>query len=274
MSTEKKEIVTPVTEEQELLKSISALLDETIKEVETLAKGEVSFSDLKLQPDEQGDMPANAGQPSDDAAGLKKEDEEEKKEEEKEEEKKDEPKPFEGEEKKEEVEKAIPEDLNEAKDEPKEEEKKDEKEEDKDEDEDEMPKFERMLGKAMLKMGLIKKSEEEVPAEELQKSEEEEDLLKTELKARDVKIEALTKTIEGLTKQVSDISSRPAPRKAVTGLKAIAKSDSDMGTEPLAKGQVLSKLLDLQKSGDKRVTPVLITKFEQTGDADLVKGLI
>lgn len=113
MSTENKEIRTPVTEEQNLLKSISALLDETIKEVETLAKGEVSFSDLKLQSDENGEMAQEAKQPSDDIQGLKKEEMpeelkekiEEKKEDDKEEEK--------------EVEKAIPEELSEAKEEEK-----------------------------------------------------------------------------------------------------------------------------------------------------------
>lgn len=265
---EKKEEKT--SEQELLLKSISDLLDETIKEVETLSKGEVNFSDLKLQPDEQGDMAGIAKQPSDDAAGLKKEDEKlpeelEEKVEDKEEEKKDDEDEKEEEP---EVEKAIPEELSEAKDD----EDKDEPKKD-DEDEEELGKFCKMLEKAMFRLGYIAKSEEAVVEEEvLAKSEEEEEAVDT----RDEEVASLKKSVEDLTKTVKELSARPVSgRKSLSGLAPIAKSaDDSVGGQPLAKGQVINKLLDLQKSGDKRVNPMLVTKFEQTGDMELVKGLI
>lgn len=145
-----------------------------------------------------------------------------------------------------------------------------------------MEKFTRMLGKAMAKLGFIQKSEG-APAEKLEKveevkleekKEEKEDLAKSELKARDEKIESLQKTIEGLTKTVEEIAARPMGRKAVTGLQPIRKPEEDGMGQTISKSQVIDRLLDLQKSGDKRVTPVLVTKFEQSGDMNLVKDLV
>ena len=281
MSTDKKVVETPETEDQKLLKSISELLDETIKEVEGLAKGEVTFSDLKLQPNEQGGMAEEAKQPSEGLEGMTKEMPEElkdkvedKEEDKKDEDKKDEEAPAEV------VDKAIPEGLSEAK-EDKDEEKpleEEKKPEDKDEDDKEMEKFMRMFHKAMETLGFVQKSDSVVEEPKIEKSEAKEegkeDLLKTELLARDEKIDALQKTIEGLTKEVKDLASRPVGRKSIDGLRPIAKSEDESGKPALLKGQVTDRLLDLQKSGDKRVTPFLVTKFEQTGDMNLVKGLI
>lgn len=276
MSTENKEIKNPGTADSDLVKSISALLDETIKEVEALAKGDVSFSELRLQPDENGGMASEAGQSSDDTAGLKKEEMPEELKE-KIEEKKD------GEDKKEddkEVEKAIPEELSEAKD--KEEDKKDEHQEpdgDEDEDEKEMEKFMRMMSKAMVRLGIAKSdSEPKVEEVKLEKSEETKSEGEDLSKAQAEKIETLTKEIEGLKKTVDDISKAPVSgRRSLTGLKPIQKSEDEKGgsaATTLSKSQVIDKLFALQKSGDKRINPVLITKAEQARSAEEMTALV
>ena len=253
-------------EKELLLKSISALLDETIEEVERLSKGDVSFSDLKLQPKEQGDMADLAGQGGADALDpMKKEDEEAKEEPKKDEEAMEEPKSEEA---------AVAAPVGEEKEEDKEEEDKDEDKDDEDEDESpEFKKFEENMIKVLVKLNVLPA----VAPEAITKSEDvaepkvEEDLL---AKAQDEKIERLEKVIEGLTKSVEDLSKRPVARKSVSGLKPIMKSDDSIEQPQMKKGEVLDKLIEAQRSGDKRVNPVLVAKFEQSGNMDLVKGII
>ena len=264
------------TTDSDLVKSISALLDETIKEVEALAKGDVSFSQLRLQPDENGGMPSEAGQSSDDISGLKKEEmpeEIKEKMEEKEEDKE------EDKEESKEMDKAIPEELSEAKE--KEEDKEEDKEMDGDEDEKEMEKFMRMMSKAMVRLGIAKSdSDSEPKAEEvkLEKSEETKSEGEDLNKAQADKIETLTKEIEGLKKTVDDISKAPVSgRRSLTGLKPIQKSEDEKGGQAattLSKSQVIDKLFALQKSGDKRINPVLITKAEQARSAEEMTALV
>jgi len=267
--TENKEL-----EKEQLLKSISALLDETIEEVERLSKGEVGFSDLKLQPKENGDMADQAGQGGADALDPMKKEDEEAKEEPKAEESKEEPKS-------EEAAVAAP-----AEEEKKEDEKEDEKDEDKDEDEedeDEDPKFkefEKNMMKVLAKFNLlpaveapIAKSEEEV-VEEVKEEVKEEPKEEPLVKAQDERIERLEKVIEGLTKSVEDLAKRPVGRKSVSGLKPIMKSEDGNEQPAINKGEVLDKLIEAQRSGDKRVNPVLVAKFEQSGNMDLVKDIL
>lgn len=281
---------------EELIKAISSLLDETIAQVEEMAKGEVSFKELKLQSDENGEMASEAKQTSDDFQGLKKEDEKE-----------EEKKVAETEVKKEELEKQIPAELSEAEDK-KDEKKEDKKEEKKDEDKKEEKKdeeaekackkseedveYERIKGyikKAMVEFGLLGDEPKEEPVakseevavestettEEPSKDESEE--LKKALEARDLRIDELTKTIEKLSEQVEKIGRMPVGRKSLTGLKPLRKSEEDaMGgsDESLNKGEVLEKLLGMQRAGDKRVNQPLITKFELTGDPELVRDIL
>jgi hypothetical protein len=261
-------------EKETLLKSISALLDETIEEVEKLSKGDVNFSDLKLQPKEQGDMADVAGQGGADALDpMKKE--------EKEaapvtDEKQEEPKS-------EEAAAAAP--AEEKKEEEKEEDK-DEEEDEKEEDEDpEMVKFEALLGKCLAKLGYLSqapkteevKKSEEAPAAEVKVEEKKEEPKEDLVKAQSEKIESLEKTVADLTKTVEELAKRPVGRKSVsgTGPGRLAKSEEGSEEQPAVnRGAVLDKLLDAQRAGDKRVNPVLVAKFEQSGDMNLVKDIV
>ena len=268
MGAEKK---TQQSGKDEMIKAISGLLDDTIAEVEKIAKGDVSFKDLKLQPEENGGMPEEAGSSSDDFKSMKKEEEE-----------------SEG------LEKEIPEELDESKDD--DDEKKKDKKDDEDEEEEackseesedpEYVKFRSYLAKALKDLGWeqeekVEKSEDESDSEDLEKSEdaEEGEDLKKALEARDAEVKELRETVAGLTDTVEKMGRIPQQRRSVSGLKPIRKSETDAESDgeqqqSLNKGEVLDKLLDLQKSGDKRVTPNLISKFELFGDESLVKDIL
>jgi hypothetical protein len=278
-------------ERETLLKSISALLDETIEQYDSLQKAEGN----PLQPNANGDMAQIAGQGSSDAMDpLKKEDEEdeiEEKKDDKKEDDKDEDKDKEDKDKKENpfieskkeemVEKA---DEDEKKDEKKDEEKKDDKKDDdkEDADEKELEKFMGLMTKAMLRMGLIKSVEDlEIKEEVIQKSEEP----KVEPEKKDDELmKSLTSKIEGLEAklakteaEISKISQKPAHKKqSLDGLSVIQKSGDEVPAQnQMSKTAALEKLLNIQESGkNPMVTPILVTKFEQSGDFELLKGII
>jgi len=263
-----KENKTTQPEKTELIKSISSLLDETIAEVEKMAKGDVSFKDLKLQPDENGDMPKEAGSGSDQFKSMKKEDEDDM------------------------YDKMSDDDKKKYKHKKKGKDM-DYEEEAKKSDEEIDPEYEEFKGKlskALIEFGLLElddseesvtKSEEEDDSEDLEKSDEdgEGDELAKALESRDAEVKQLKQQIQGLTETVEKISRIPQGRRSLSGLKPIMKSENDAngdgGSEqPLNKGEVLDKLIDMQRSGDKRVTPQLVAKYELSGDQRLVQEIL
>jgi len=266
---------------EQLLKSISDMLDETLDEYEKLQKADTECKDLKLQPDENGDMPKEAGQGAkDDFKGLKKDEEGEEKEKEKLDELKDVMEDEEKDEKEEkkEVEKKKKVKKAEECDEEEEEKKKKEEKEVKKADDDET--FKDRVLKALLDLELIQeedfsKSEDDDAKEEVIEKSEAEDKEEDLVKGRLDKVE---ETLTKLVDRLDDLAKRPVEkRRALDGLAAIRKSEEDGPKEEktqLNKGQVLDKLLEKQQAGDKRVNQNLITKFEISGDLDLVKDII
>ena len=134
----------------------------------------------------------------------------------------------------------------------------DEDDEDEELDDDKAAKMEQKLNAyKMKKEAGVKKSEVDVqavteslkksliaPVEEFQKS----------INDRMARIEELIKKI----------GSAPAPRQSVSGLTPLVKSAEDNqapGTQ-LNKSQMLDKLFDLQKSGDRRVSSEVIARVE------------
>ena len=161
----------------------------------------------------------------------------------------------------------------------------DEDEKEKDEDEKDEDKEEEMSDDAMKseyaaftsKMearGLLKKSEK-APKASLKKSEEapKSESLK---KSMDDRFDILTKTMEAIAEKVEKIAGTPAPRKGVAGYQALKKSEDE--AQPLNKAEVVSKLLDLKKSGNKSITSDLIMRIEtnRVSDTDLkhIKGIL
>jgi hypothetical protein len=243
-----------------ILKSISSLLDEAISDYQKLCK-----ADYKMQPDENGDMPAKAGQEGDDfIKPLKKEDEKKDEEKKDEDEKKDEKK---DEEKKDEA------PVEMKKEDEKKDEKKDEDDEEKDEDEKEYGKFMKFFQKALVDLGLVKTDEEPVVEEKIEKSVKEESPL---LKSFGDKMEILEKKIEKVIETVDKIASAPAVpvKRSLDGLSAIKKSTDETEKPKISKSENLKKLLDLMKSGDSRVSANLVAKYEMFGNENDLKGII
>ena len=249
-----------------ILKSISSLLDEAISDYQKLCK-----ADYKIQPDENGDMPEKAGQVADDfIKPLKKEDDEKKDEEKEEDKKEDEKKDEKPEDKKEEAPVA---ELQKEDDKKVEDKKEDEKDDEKDEDEKEYGKFMKFFQKALFDLKLITTDEEPVAQEKIEKSVKEEDPL---LKSFGDKMEILEKKFEKVIETVEKIASAPAVpvKRSLDGLSVIKKSTDESEKPKLSKSENLSKLLDLMKSGDSRVSANLIAKYEFQGDESILKGII
>lgn len=250
----------PNKHNEELLKSISALLDETIEEYDRLSKADTEGKDLKLQADENGDMPKEAGQSVDNFQALKKEEEKEEDKDEKKKEKKDE---------KGMDEKAMKSD-------------------------DEDSKFEEKIIKCLLKLGILEEEKEEVvaksepmveaAAETAPKAEEvvAEPMVKEEnelLAKTQERLDKLEEKNKELQVKLEEIAKQPATsRKSVDGLRAIKKSDEDNGagkaSAEINKNQVLDTLVAKMTSGDKRITPNLVTQYELTGNYALVQNLM
>lgn len=181
------------------------------------------------------------------------------------------------------------------------------------EDEAEMEKFMKRLYKAFDRMGMVQKTgveslyrsepqefdlekseaalaEDFLQSENFSASEEDEDIdVDTLMKSavndvlgnyqhntddRLVKMEA---TLEKLTEVIDKFSRQPAGgKRSVGGWVPMRKSmlEEEEQKPTLSKAQVIEKLLDLQKSGDKRVKPQLVAKYELSGDYNLVKDII
>jgi len=272
-----------MSNKQELLKSITSLLDDTIAEFEKACEEDVELTkgDVKMQPDENGGMTEIAGQAGDDAIKPFKKEEEKVDDKETSKDEDDDKEDDKEDDKKEDDEQLEKEDEDEQKDDEKEDEKEDENEP---KDDEELEKFMGLLGKAMTRLGLIKSeegeivdstetSEEKIEKRELKKSKDDSEDLK---KSYEGKFDEMSKTIEKLTGKIDELSKRPVSgKKSLDGLTAIRKSEEDASTpdKGLEKPQVLDKLLAKQQSGDNRVTPMLITKYEQSGDYNLVKEI-
>ncbi len=114
----------------------------------------------------------------------------------------------------------------------------------------------------------IKKSEVETPKAE-DKSEE----LR---KAFDERFESLGKAIAAIAEKVEKIASQPAPRKGVAGYQPLKKSEAE--EKSLKKTEVVEKLLELRKSGNKRVDSTLINRVETNrlspADLEFIKGIL
>jgi len=166
------------------------------------------------------------------------------------------------------------EEEHEEKDEPKEDEEKDEES-----DEDVMKAYEKCMEK-MKKRGLHK-AEETKPT--LAKTEVKAPAPKSELedlrKSYDGKFEELTKSIEKLTAQIEKVANQPVGRKGVSGIQPLKKNDEgDADKKIPSRPEIINKLIELQKSGNPEVTPLLVGKVESgaldSRDIEKVRRLI
>jgi len=237
------------SDKEDLLKAVADVLDEALAEYEKLAKWEEM--QMAEDPTRPVMMPSQAKEESHDEDEESHDDDDEKLDD-KEDDKK--------------------EDLDKE-----DEDEKDEK--NKEEDEDEMDddtlksRYAEMCAK-MESRGLMKKSEKtkEVKKSEISSVEDKTEVLR---KSVDERFDSLTKAIAEISATVNKIASSPA-RKGVAGYQPLRKSE-ETNEQPLNKAEVISKLLDLKKSG-KYVDTALINRIE-TGrasetDAQFVKQLL
>jgi hypothetical protein len=162
-------------------------------------------------------------------------------------------------------------------DKPKDKEKPEEKEDE--EDDEKLKEAYKSLVAKMEKRGLmekackpIRKSETEVEAPVVEKTPE----VKTEVvdtlrKSVDERFESLTKAIKEVSEVVKKIAATPMPRKGVAWVQALKKSEGSETT--LRKSDILGKLLDLKKNGDKQIDSIFINRVEtgRVTEADVAK---
>lgn len=216
----------------ELKKSLTDLIDETLLELEELKKSRYSAVEATIKGPGEG----IAGKPSDgDLHAKKAEDDKDEDEED------------------EEAEKAegVNEDTEKAEKEDKKDEKKDEKEPHKDD-----PKHEEKEKEMAKKLLDMHKAQEEFPT-----------LMKSFVDERVKPLEDKLSTIFDLVKQIAEqpVPSKGVPARAVPLLKSM---DESVG-ESLSKAEVASKLLELKKSGTK-VDSLDITRAEMGQDLNKI----
>jgi hypothetical protein len=253
MATENK--ATQKKEDKELLKAIAGVLDEALSEYETLAK----TMDIQMAEDPSKPFPAAAAASDDsDADDDKDKDDED-------------------------------EDEDEDKDEDK----------DKEMDDETLKSEFARISAEVEKRGLNKsatKAEDKKETETMQKTEAKaepakeipaaaaapaaaiaEDKTESLRKSVDERFDALTKAIEGIKETVEKIASSPAPRKGLSGLAPLRKSEAGEDNS-LNKAEVVEKLLELRKSGDRRVDTSLVNRVETNRmtaeDGALVKSIL
>jgi hypothetical protein len=227
--------------QEELRKSLTDLIDETLLELEELKKSRFAAAVIKIEGPGEG----IAGKPSDGELDAQKADEEA---EEEDEEEKEEAEKAEG--KNEEAAKAEgmneePKRAKESSTVAKAEEKKEEKEEGEEEEKEE---------KAEKK--LMKKSVEEATPEEVSP------LMKSFVEERVKPLEDKLSTILDL---VNKIAEQPMPPKGVPANAVPLKKSADEAFETLSKSEIASKLFELKKSGTK-VDTLDITRAEMGQD--------
>jgi flagellar biosynthesis GTPase FlhF len=223
----------------ELAKSLNALIDETLSELEELKKSRFSASEVKLEgPGSDG----IAGKPA--SGSMEKEEQEEKEQDEEEEE---EAKKAESEEDEEDEEEE--EEEEEAK---KAESEESEEDEDKEHEAKESKKHEKMEHKMM------KKSREEMTS-----------LMKSFVDERIAPLEDKLSTIVEL---VNKLANQPVAPRGYTsrGVAPLMKSSDEVGGfETLTKSQITSKLWELKKSGTP-VDSLDVTKAEMGQDLESI----
>jgi hypothetical protein len=226
---------------EEMMKSLVSLIDESLAEIEELKKSDrFSASEVEL-----GDSEGLAGK--DKNGKLDKEEEAEKAEEKDEDE-------DEKDKKDDEAEKAegVLEEAEKAED----------KEEDKKEDDDEDKEEDKEMEKS------ADESETETLEKSLEKSlEAQETLMKSYI---DEKVGGLEGKLAAIATAVQELANSPVPSKGATykSVQPLAKSEPEV--ETLNKSQVVEKLFELKKSGEK-VETVDIASAELGSSSDLVK---
>lgn len=150
------------------------------------------------------------------------------------------------------------------------------------ESDDELQAMKKAIDAKLEKRGLLKtESKTKAQPKEMKKSETTTAAPADDLrKSVDERFDSLTKTITSLAETVNKIAAQPAQsRKGVAGYAPLKKNEEGSTEgQPLNKAVALDKLLDLKKSGDKRVTTALINRLE-TGrmsqqEFELIKGLL
>jgi hypothetical protein len=227
----------------ELRKSLTDLIDETLLELEELKKSRYSAAETEIKGPGEG----IAGKPSNGDLHAKAEDDKKKKEDEEDEEA-EEAKKAEG--KNEEAAKAEGKNEEAAKaekDEPKD---KDKKKDDKEPHKDD-PKHEekeKEMGKKLLDMH---KAQEEFPS-----------LMKSFVEER---VKPLEDKLSTILELVNKIAEQPVAPKGVTANAVPLRKSAEDGAEQLSKSEVASKLFELKKSGTK-VDSLDITRAEMGHD--------
>lgn len=243
--------------QEELTKSLTDLIDETLMELEELKKSRFAASEVEIKGPGADEL---AGKPVNGKLAEKAEDE---KDEDKKDEDDDKAEKAEGVNSKADMGKG--EGVNAAADMGKAEDKKDDdKDEDKDEPHKDDPKHEEKE-KAMAKKLLdMHKSEE---PKVLRKSDEEmESLMKSYV---DSKVNALEGKLATILETVTKLADAPVPAKGVSykGVAPLMKSNE--AVETLSKAEVASKLFELKKSGS-RVDSMDITMAEMGHDLEKI----
>lgn len=142
------------------------------------------------------------------------------------------------------------------------EEKEKEDEEDEKEDDEKLMQTYKSLVAKMEKRGLMHKEKHK----EVKKSETSEE-----------RFEALAKAIKDVSETVKKIATAPAARKSLAGYAPLRKSEEAAEGKSLRKSEIVSKLLELKKSGTEGIDTALINRVETSrltsGDVETIKSL-
>lgn len=235
-----KETTTETISREEALRKVAEVLEEALAEYEALEKMDLEMAEDPSRPMIQDDAAASADAAEAEPAEAEEEDKEE----------------------------------SEAK----------EKDEDKEEDEEEEEMSDDALkseyaavASEMERRGLIQKTQSQQTEQSTQSTQTSTSSESELRKAMEGEIDELRKTIASLTETVSKIASQPATRKGVSGLAPLRKSEE--GEEKsLRKSEIVEKLLELKKSGDRRVNTALINRVETSRmnpeDLNFIKGIL
>lgn len=249
----KKTQTTAALSKDEALAKVAEVLEEALQEYEMLEKMDIQAIEDPSRPMKK-DEPNFMAKPEDSSEDESEdEDESEEKDEDEDKDSEDESEESEEEKKKKEME-------------PKDEEMSD----------DTMKSEYAALTAKMESRGLLSKSEPK--AKELKKSEDSSDQLKKAVDTQGSEISELKKAIASIAETVNKIAAQPAARKGVSGLTPLKKSEGSENDQPLVKSQVVEKLFELKKSGDRRVDTALINRVETNRvtaqDINFIKTLV
>jgi hypothetical protein len=227
---------------QDLAKSLTELIDETLAELEDLRKSRFDAEEIDMGSDPNGEMKKEEDKKEDEE---KEEDEKAEKAEDKEEDKKEDEKAEKAEDKEEDEEESEEDEMKKA--------------------DEECAKAEKMYKECMAKRDQlaekIKMKKGESKPAEMKKSTQE-----------NSEIESLKKTFEAKLAEIADtvkkLADQPAPARGVSykDIQPLAKGISD--AEPLSKTKVLNDLVTLKKSG-KEVSTEDVLRAELGSQGDL-----